>query len=710
VTSGGAPDLSIVVVGYNSRDDLGPCLASVRECAGPLRVETTVVDNDSTDGSAEFVRGEFPDVRVIENTANLGYSRAVNQGIRGSTARYVLVINPDVVVRPGSLERLVRFMDEHPDAGIAGAKLLSPDGSVQDSCRRFHTFWTLVLRRTPLGRVFPRSRALSRYLMRDFDREESREVEWLVGACMMARRDALADVGLMDERFFMYFEDVDWCYRTWKSGWKVYYVADAVMDHRHARESAKPGLSRQLLVHVVSLFHFYEKWGRVIYGAKRYWGALRTAILLVSDIVAINGSFFLAYALRSSLRGLLAKPMFGVGVYATFLVFANIVLVFTFALFGLYGAKSKRQAGADTFLRVLQATLVAAIILMASTFMASEVVYSRLIVVAFAGLVVVTATLLRVLLKWFHRVVRTARFDLTRTVIVGTGEAAVRLGGRILKHPELGYDLAGLIETGERREQSGFPVLGELSDLPRLVEDQRIGEVIFADPDLSYDCMADFLVTARRSRVGVKMVSGLTAILTQRARVEELLDVPVVSFEREALLNAGAAVKRVLDVLAAALLLVLWLPFLAVAALAGGAAGRGAPLRTVARAGLRGEEYGMRVLAPSAGALRRFLDRHGLARFPAILNVLRGEMSFVGPAPLPPDGVAGLGTRERLRFDARPGVFGLAEVSSAHGGADGDPIALDAYYVQNWSLGGDLALVLKWLLLCISGKCPARTA
>lgn len=117
----------------------------------------------------------------------------------------------------------------------------------------------------------------------------------------------------------------------------------------------------------------------------------------------------------------------------------------------------------------------------------------------------------------------------------------------------------------------------------------------------------------------------------------------------------------------------------------------------------------MRVLAPSDGAFRRFLVRHGVSRFPAILNVLKGEMSFVGPPPLEPDAVSRFGPRERLRFDARPGIFGLAEVSSAHGGSDGDPTALDAYYVQNWSLGGDLALLLKWLSLCITGRCSGGT-
>jgi GT2 family glycosyltransferase/lipopolysaccharide/colanic/teichoic acid biosynthesis glycosyltransferase len=706
---GEAKDLSVIVVGYNSSRPLSACLdALARNPAANADTETIVVDNNSSDGTATLVRENFPGVRLFENSTNLGYSRAVNQGIREARGRYILVLNPDVTVLPGALDRLLEFMDSHPAAAIAGAKLLNEDGSVQESCRRFYTFWTLILRRTFLGTVFRNGRTIRRYLMRDFDHEEPREVDWVIGACMTVRREALADIGLMDERFFLYFEDVDWCYRTWHSGWKVFYVSDAVMRHRYARESARSGFSRQLLAHLLSLLHFYEKWGKVLYRMKRYRGVMRRTALLLADVVAINGAFALSYAIRSSLRGFLEKPMFGVQVYGTFLAFANIVLVFSFALFGLYDSRTEREGGPDILIRAFQATSVAAIILMASTYITSQTVYSRILVGLFCLLTIALATLLRMVLRRLHLLVRAGSFDLRRVVIVGRGQTAQRMAGRILGSSELGYDLVGLVDAGGETVDSGVPVIGELDALPELIEEQRIGEVIFAEPGLSNERVADFLLRARRSAVDVKMVSGLAGILTQRARVEEFLDLPIVSFEREALLHAGAGVKRLVDVLAAVILIAAWSPVLAVTAGVTAFSGRGCPFGSEPRVGLRGSAFGMRTFkrAERAGRLRRFAVRHGLDGFPKLVNVLRGEMSLVGPEPLTPSVADSLDARARLRFDARPGICALSNVSLLETSPSGDDsIALEAYYVQSWSLGGDLRIALRWLARCVVGRC-----
>ncbi|MCK4410466.1 MAG: glycosyltransferase [Candidatus Eisenbacteria sp.] len=699
-------DLSIVIVGYNSLPELRKCLSSVRETGTSACPDIVVVDNASADRTVEFLQQEHPEVRLVANGRNVGYSRAVNQGIAEAKARYILVLNPDIVVLPGALDRLVSFMDEHPDVGIAGAKLLNPDGSLQYSCRRFYTFWTLVLRRTPLGKLLEKGRTISNHLMLEFDHEESREVDWVIGACMIVRRMALADFGGMDERFFLYFEDVDWCYRVWQSGWKVWYVADSVMRHRHVRESARPGLSKQLITHGLSMIHFYEKWGKAIYGLKKYRPVLTNSVLLLSDLVAINGGFGLAYALRSSLHGLLAKPMFGVSMYGTFLAFANLVFVFSYAFFGLYGTSIERERASNVTLRVFRAAPVAAIILMASTFLTSRTIYSRVLVAAFCVLAVVLTVVLRMGLRKLHGLVRAGRFDLTRAAVVGTDETSRRVAERLLSHSALGYDLAGLVATNGDERPPGFAVIGRLEELPELIEKHRIGEVIFADPEISYEKIADFLIKARRSAVDVKMVSGLTGILTQRAKVAEFLDLPVVAFEREALLRAGAGIKRSLDVVGAALLIAAWAPLLLVTSVATLIGRRTGPLSSVERAGLGGRTFNMHVLNPSnePSALRRFALRHGLSVFPSVINVLRGDMSFVGPRVVAPVDTQALGLRERLRFDARPGITSLAGVSAVEGTSSPDELAaLDAYYVQDWSLGGDAKILMRRSMQCLLG-------
>jgi len=588
---------------------------------------------------------------------------------------------------------------------MAGAKLLNDDGSVQASCRRFYTFWTLILRRTLLGTLFPNAPALRSYLMTDFDHERSRPVDWVLGACMMVRRDALRDFGLMDERFFLYFEDVDWCYRAWKSGWKVYYVADAVMQHRYARESASRKPSRLLLAHIVSLFHFYEKWGKVAYWMKKNRTSIRRAALVLSDLVSINGAFALAYLLRSSLRGLLAKPMFGVEIYRPFLIFANIVLLVSFALFGLYDRRTEREEGPDVLLRATRATATSAVILMASTFLTSQTVYSRVLVGVFCVLTAVLVTLLRMTLRGFHRAVQAGSFDLRREDIVGTGPDDERMEGRIARRTNSGYELVGMIDTGGASSGLGAPVVGDLDALPDLLDEHRIGEVIFADPSLSNDRIADFLMKTRRSPVDVKMLSGFSDILTLRARVEEFLDLPIVSFEREAMLRAGAGLKRAIDVAASLLLLALWSPFLAVTAAITVITRRGAPLEAVRRVGRDGSEFGMLVPRETErpGPLRRFVVRHGLAGMPQVVNVLRGEMSFVGPRPLTRKESEELGLRESIRFDARPGIASPPVV--ADGNSPLPERDIEIYYVQSWSLGADIRILLRWMGKCLSGRC-----
>ena len=205
-------ELSIVIVTYNSRDPVASCLESLERHPPSVSFETIVVDNASSDGTAQFIRSRFPRIAVIGNETNRGYSKGVNQGARAASGRYVLVLNPDIMVEDGSIDRLVEFMDAHPRAGIAGARLLWPDGRVQPSCRAFYTIRALLLRRTFLGRLFPRAAALREHLMADFDHLAARRVDWVIGACMIARREAFEAVGPMDERFFLYFEDTDWCY------------------------------------------------------------------------------------------------------------------------------------------------------------------------------------------------------------------------------------------------------------------------------------------------------------------------------------------------------------------------------------------------------------------------------------------------------------------------------------------------------------------
>jgi len=261
-------DLSIIIVNWNVRDLLRRCLTSLAAARTGFTSEVFVVDNASADGSADMVRGEFPDVILIENTHNAGFTRANNQAIARSSGRYVLLLNPDTEVAPDALTILLSFMEAHPQVGVAGPQLVYADGNIQSSRRRFPTLGTLFLESTVLQRLLPKSALLRRYYLLDRPHDVIQDVDWLVGACLMVRRQAIDDAGLLDERFFMYCEEVDWCYRIKQHGWTVIYLPTARVMHHEARSSGQ----------VVAAQHIYFFASRVAY-AEKYFGHVRAEIL-----------------------------------------------------------------------------------------------------------------------------------------------------------------------------------------------------------------------------------------------------------------------------------------------------------------------------------------------------------------------------------------------------------------------------------------------
>jgi hypothetical protein len=224
-------DISVIVVNRNTRDILRECLASVLAETAGIAFEVIVLDNGSTDRSVEMVREDFPQVLLIANMENRGFAAANNQGMRLARGRYVLLLNSDTVVLDGAIQKTVAFADEHPEAAVVGCRVLNPDGSLQPTCFMFPSLLNMVLSTTYLYKLVPRSRFFGRERMAWWDRDDVREVEVVTGCFMLVRREAIDEVGLMDERFFMYAEETDWCYRFTKAGWKNLFCPDASIVH-----------------------------------------------------------------------------------------------------------------------------------------------------------------------------------------------------------------------------------------------------------------------------------------------------------------------------------------------------------------------------------------------------------------------------------------------------------------------------------------------
>jgi len=251
--------LSIVIVNYNTERLLKDCLRSIYAGANGTPFDIWVVDNHSRDNSVPMVRAQFPNVRVIENRANVGFSRANNLVLSQSQSEYVLLLNPDTLVIGDAIERVVKFMKEHPQVGIAGCKVLNRDGTLQLACRRsVPTPKVAFCRLTGLSRLFPNSQALAKYNRTYESPDQTQEVDAVSGAFLMIRRRVVEDIGLLDERFFMYGEELDWCVRAKRAGWTVMYYPAAEIVH-YKGESTKYNSRKAALEFHRAMYLFHKK-------------------------------------------------------------------------------------------------------------------------------------------------------------------------------------------------------------------------------------------------------------------------------------------------------------------------------------------------------------------------------------------------------------------------------------------------------------------
>lgn len=222
-------ELSIIIVNWNTKDLLRDCLQSIYQNSPKGEFDVFVVDNASTDGSLSMIKKEFPQVELIENNKNLGFARANNQGIRESEGKYVLLLNSDTVVKKNSLNNLVDFMKNRDNVGVAGPRILKPNGNVEESCGFFPSPWAVFL--TKLNRKINFLGRFKSLKASHLALAEEKEVDWVAGACMLVRRKSFEKAGLLDEKIFMYFEDVDWCCRIKKAGWKICFTPSAEIVH-----------------------------------------------------------------------------------------------------------------------------------------------------------------------------------------------------------------------------------------------------------------------------------------------------------------------------------------------------------------------------------------------------------------------------------------------------------------------------------------------
>ncbi len=675
-------DLSIVIVTHNSLSPVEKCLRSLEEHPPGGEYEVIVVDNASSDGTPRMIRESFSFVRLIANDDNRGYSKGVNQAFLASSGRYFLILNPDIIVRDDSIDALVRFMDEKPEAGIAGSKLVFPEGSVQPSCRAFYTIGALFLRRTFFGKLFPRAKALREHLMSDYDHAEARVVDWLIGACMIVRREAVDEVGLMDERFFLYFEDTDWCYRMKQHGRQVWYVPDSVMVHLYERSSAKSVMSKPFLMHILSLLRYYEKWNTIFHFLRRHRGTIKSLVFVVSDMIAINASFLAAYYLREALQPLFVNSLYPLSWYSIFIIFFNFLFLITFASTGLYTIR-RGTGTAEEFSSVVRAVLIIFAILLTASYLTKVRIFSRAVLLGHAVFSVILVTLSRRLIRRVHGALVSASFDLRRVLLAGDGGEAADFIATASVHPEAGIDIIGRVGDGEG-------ALGGIGDIQSVVERFRVQELMILPSAVRDDEIVRIMTGPTSKSIRINIISPAARVTGRDTRSENLGSVYMFAVEKGTSFLLTRGMQRLIDLTAGLILLpvsvLCYLPFATL-----GRIGGKVRIFSETRKGSRGD------LRWPRAVLRSGREASDLVKPRLSLQLIAGRLSLIGP-PAQPSGSPG------GHPVLRPGISGSWRVKPAAGRAEA--AADEILMLNNLTFAGRILLMVRSVIPCLTGRYP----
>lgn len=663
-------DLSVIIVNYNVRQFLENALQSIRKASEGIPTEVFVVDNASRDGSAEMVRSKFPEVQLIENAENVGFARANNAALRRARGKFLLLINPDTVVQEDTFHAMIAFFRAHPDAGLAGCRVIKPDGTLYPPCRRsFPTPWVAFSKLFGFGALFPRSRVFGRYNLTYLSADETHPVDAVSGSFMMTTRAVYEAVGGLDESFFMYGEDLDWCYRVQQQGWKVYYVHTTRIIHFAGESTRRSDIDEvKLFYRAMDIFldkHFRGLgWVRLLLSLGiRLRGIVASVLRNAGSIVAaiLDASFVTGATMAA--EALYYGHLFHFPAYAYPVVWTvpALTVVAIASILGLY-TRFRWSVG-----RALAAVAVAYVLVSASVFFAKDFAFSRAVVLVSGMLSAMLVPGWRLGARLVGRGVaegaRRSPFG-RRTVIVGTGPSAQEVLRRLRARVDHGYDIVGFIDFGQGRvgeRLAGVEVVGSLENIGKVTAEHRVTEVIFSTEGLSYADILSAIARTGARGVNFRLVPNSLEAIIGKTRIDDLDTLPLVDIDYNLHRPGHIFAKRVFDVLLAALLLPLvWLPV-------------------------------RLFLASSSGRIA------AAARL--LPGILAGELSFVGrPLRGPgsaqesaaPEGPA----RSTL---GPPGLTGLVQVNLRDDLEKDEIERYLVYYAKNQSLMLDLEILAKSL-------------
>jgi hypothetical protein len=651
-------DLSIIIVNYNVKEFLQNLLHSITKSASNIQYEIIIVDNASDDGSVEFIKEKFPDVKLIANKKNLGFSKANNLGLKIALGKYILLLNPDTLLREDTLQKMIDFFESTSDAGLAGCKILNPDGSLQLACRRsFPGPWTSFCKVTGLSSIFPKSKIFARYNLTYLDENQTYEVDAISGSFMMMRKEVYEKVGGFDEEFFMYGEDLDLCYRIQKAGYKVYYVHDTQIIHYKGESTKRSSFDEtKVFYDAMNLFVKKHLSGSFLVeiilhlaiSFRKFFAFIgRRKLILLSillDFVFFDISLFIANILYGKFTHWRGFPYYSFPIIFTIPALIHIAVA---SISGIY----KRDV--LPVLKNFLAIIISFFILSAITFFFKQYAYSRAAVLITYVILFLILTFWRVILKVAFKIgLKADELIQKKTLIVGINAPSLKIANKLkLIHSDVRL-ISGFIGPTNKEVGTvidGIEIIGTIDNIRKVIKERKINEVILSAEELSYHQMMAIVADCQNENVEFKLIGNNLDFLVGKTSVSILEDMPLIEISYNISKPLSRFLKRLFDIVLAVVVLFFIYPFI----------------------------YLISKLSKKQTEFKKFILN--------VPSIFSGRFTFVGPKAI---------QNSNNLFLGKKGLTGLWYIEGNEGTNNEN---LDIFYAKNQNIWLDLEILGKTL-------------
>jgi len=655
-------DISVIIVNYNVRDFLSNALTSLQKSLKGFKSEIIVVDNASDDGSVELLKKNFPKVHLLINRTNLGFAKANNQALEISKGRYKLLINPDTLVQENTIKESVSFFESHKDAGMVGCKILNPDGTFQLPCRRsFPTPWIAFTKTFGLSSLFPKSKLFARYNLTYLDPGKTCEVDALSGSFMMLKREVYEKIGGLDETFFMYGEDLDWCYRVRQAGWKVFYVPTTSIIHYKGESTKRSDIDElKVFYNAMRLFVRKHHSGSPLFEWFIYSGIYMRKFLAdvgriakplsiaLLDMLIVAATILIGEYIRKG--RVLTFPGYA---YPWAFIFPALIVFTALSLNGVYTTFKLSVS------RSFAAVFSAYVVISAIVAFERDFAFSRVIMVISGGLSLLAIPGWRMIVRvlgYGEKSSRTTLFG-RRTLIVGVEQSGQEVLRKLRVRAGGGYSVVGFIDVTRKKVGEKIldvEILGSIETIQKVIEEHRISEVIFSSDAIPYSAILKIIAGNRNRYVNFRLVPSNLEVIIGKPSIDQLDEIPFINIDYNIGKFGNRLVKRSFDIILSLFFLICVVPFV----------------------------YFIRLFSKKSaqGFSKAMID---------LPKVFTGEMSLVG-----------FGTKEnsgngKTIYHGKPGLTGLVQIQESKNLSAEEREQFNLYYAKNQSFMLDLEIIVK---------------